>query len=108
MGVKGINKKSHDSLIEALSHLEKAQLLNGITPDSREIEIFKTELELLLTGYDAIFQKLVEHIAVYDKLAMQVKVSFINTRLRKLKSIVAKDAESFSVIRKCILLINSN
>lgn len=107
MGVKGINKKSHFNLIEALDRLEEAQHESGLVSDSQQITFFKEELNQLLERYETILEELIAQVAAYDRLAMQVKLQFINQRLRSLKNIVPKGTESFSKIRACISLINA-
>lgn len=107
MGVKGINKKSHQNLIEALDRLEEIQRDNGLPSDAQQIALFKDELNQLLEHYQAILEEVIMQVAIYDRLAMQIKLQFVNRKLRTLKNIVPKGTESFLKLKKCISLLNA-
>lgn len=107
MGVKGINKKSHQNIIEALDKLEEVQRKIGLNSDSQQIAFFKDELNHILERYETIIQDLIEQVKAYDSLAMQIKLQFVNRKIRSLKNLVPEGTDSYSKIRECISLINS-
>ncbi|MFC4212347.1 hypothetical protein ACFOWA_14205 [Pedobacter lithocola] len=107
MGIKGINKKSHQNLIEALDRLKEIQRDSGPPSDAQQITFFKEELNQLLAMYETILEEVIGQVAAYDRLAMQIKLQFVNRKLRTLKNIIPKGTESFSKLKECISLINA-